>query len=182
MSTYSQRQNENFKEKNGNLVYYHIINDLFSIFGIAHVDHNVLWCQRGIRQSRPTVEAVCVPACWDTSSSSALFVFGLKLQQDLRPRPGMSLLSWVPWDVLPPCSSLQPPRNPESGGGTGSGRFTSVTFLLTLTEPRWPHPDTQPVRSPSTQSEGQRAGEDTPRRPDQSPAAPSCLLWKSEPF
>lgn len=134
--------------------------DLFCIFGIVHLDHNALWFQRGIRQSKPTAEAVCVSVCWDTSSDSALFVFGLKLQQDLRPRLGMSLLSWVPWDVLPPCSSPAPEEPLEGGwlGAVGSLQWRSCSPPR---YPLWPHPDTQPLRSHSIQSEGQRAEEDT---------------------
>lgn len=130
--------------------------DLFSIFGIAHLNWNVLRCQRRERWSKPTVQAVCVLACWDTSSHSALFVFGLKLPQDLRPRLEMSLLSWVPWDVLQPCSSLTPEEAWE--GGTRSGQITPVMIPASPQHyPRWPHPDSKPLGSSSIQCEGQRA-------------------------
>lgn len=97
---------------------------IYSVFLALHTDCSVLWCQRGIRQSRPTVE-VCVPACWDTSSLSALFVFGLKLQQDLRPRLRMSLFSWVPREVLPHCTSPAS-EEPWEGGWEWWGHSSDV--------------------------------------------------------
>lgn len=119
-----------------------------------HINCCVLWRQRGIRQNRPTVEAVCVPACWDTSSSSALFVFGLKLQQYLRPRPGVSLLSWVRRDVHSPYSSAVL-EEPWKKGGPGSGVWSlQWCFCSPLHYPYQPCHDTQPLRSSGTQCEG----------------------------
>lgn len=114
--------------------------DLYRIFGIAHLDCNALWCDIWVRQSRPNVGVVHVPACWDIS---AVFVFGLRLQQDLRPRPGASLLSWIPRDLLPASRGLR--------GGLG-GQCSDVP---SSSRPLcWPHPDSQPLRHCSAPSEG----------------------------
>ncbi|KAK5870493.1 hypothetical protein PBY51_003435 [Eleginops maclovinus] len=62
------------------------------------------------RQSRATADQY-VSQRVETPPAGLLFVFGLKLQQYLRPRQRMSLLSRVPWDVCPPCSSPDPEQH-----------------------------------------------------------------------
>lgn len=107
------------------------------------------------KTSRPTAEAACVPACWDTSSGTAL--------KGRRPMPRTSPLSRLPREVLPRCRSpaREEPREER-------GHFSDVH-----TPPR----KTPDPRSPSTRSEGQRAEEDFELSPKRNPVFQGCYLF-----
>lgn len=105
-----------------------IISKYFIIYSIhLPVWHcNALWWLSEIRQSRSATDKVCQ----ETVNLSALFVCSVTLQQDLRPRHRMSLFSYVPQEVLLPCTSF----TLEGGGTLGKVGFQSSSTLLSALE------------------------------------------------